>query len=293
MINVQEIKNQIIKFLKENGPSLPMQISREVKLSLMFSSAILAELSNEKRINISSMKIGSSPLYFIPGDEEKLESFVEENLAGVQKSAYLKLKENKILEDKIQEPSIRVALRSLKDFASQFNLNNEIFWRYNFCSREEIQQLVQMLLQSRTNFKEESLVVKTPETKVEQIFELSEKEKTPLAESSVGNLVVEKKKKTNFLEEIKEFLQSKKIQILNTIQIDKKEITARIKIQEKEYLLVAYAKKRVSEKDILKAYKKASLLNIPYYVLCQSELTKKMQETIDAYQSLLKVDKIE
>lgn len=291
MINVQEIKNQILNFLKENGPSLPIHISRHVKLSPMFSSAILAELSNEKRINISSLKIGSSPLYFLPGDEEKLEKYADENFTGVQKSAFLKLKENKIIEDKTQEPSIRVALRSIKDFATPFNLNNEMFWRYNFASREEIQKIIQ---KKEKTFVEKP-VAEISEKKVEPIFEnvRQDSQEENFNEEKVEKPKKEKKQKTNFLEEIKEFLQLKNIELLNTIQIDKKEITAKIKIQGKEHLLVAYAKKRVSEKDILKAYKKASALNLPYYILCQSELTKKMQETIDAYQSLFKVDKID
>ena len=93
MIDVEQVKQKILKILRIKGPSLPVPISREIEMSPMFASAILAELVGEGRINLSNLKVGSSPLYLLPEQEQKLESFAESNLGGFEKQAYLKLKQ--------------------------------------------------------------------------------------------------------------------------------------------------------------------------------------------------------
>ena len=75
------------------------------------------------------MKIGNSPIYFLLGQESKLENF-SQHLKSKEKDAFVLLKEKKFLKDKEQDPAIRVALRVIKDFAIPFKKNEEIFWRY-------------------------------------------------------------------------------------------------------------------------------------------------------------------
>ena len=132
-IDVAEIKLKIISILEKSGPSLPIPIAKQTNLQPMFASAILSELLNEKRIKTSALRVGSSPLYLLPGQESKLEFFTD-NLTGVEKEAYLKLKDNKLLEDSNQEPKIRVALRAIKDFAIpirvRINENTKNFWKH-------------------------------------------------------------------------------------------------------------------------------------------------------------------
>jgi len=141
-IDVSEVKKRILEFLNNNGPSLPVPIAKHIGLQPMFASAILSELLNEKRIKTSSMKIGTSPLYLIPGQEYKLEAFTE-NLGGVEKEAYLLLKDNRLIEDQAQEPRIRVALRGLKDFAIPTQMNDKLFWKYFTVSNNKIKEALQ------------------------------------------------------------------------------------------------------------------------------------------------------
>ena len=72
MIDVKEKKEKILSFIEKNGPSLPVQIAREIKMDPVFASAILSELLNSKRLKLSNLRVGSSALYLIPGQEEKL-----------------------------------------------------------------------------------------------------------------------------------------------------------------------------------------------------------------------------
>ena len=138
-IDVVDVKKKILAFLDQHGPSLPVPIAKHVALQPMFASAILSELLNEKRVKTSSMKVGTSPLYLIPGQEHRLDFFTE-NLGGVEKEAYLKLKDNKFLEDSSQEPRIRVALRGLKDFAIPTQIKDKLYWKYFTVSNEKLRE---------------------------------------------------------------------------------------------------------------------------------------------------------
>ena len=75
------------------------------------------------------MRVGSSPLYFIQGQEPMLEKFAE-HLKSKEREAFTLLKEKSFLKDLEQLPAIRVALREIKDFAIPFRNGEEIVWRF-------------------------------------------------------------------------------------------------------------------------------------------------------------------
>ena len=45
-------------------------------------------------------------------------------------------------------------------------------------------------------------------------------------------------------------------------------------------------KKRITDLELIKAYRKAAELNLPYYIITKADPTKKMQETMQAYRQL-------
>src|SRR3989338_1197444 len=117
MYTVNRTKELILAFLKARGPSLPVHIARDVKTQPLFAAAFLSELYNEGKIKMSSLKIGSSSLYYLPGQESQLENFTD-FLNQREKEALSLLKKEKFLDDEKLEPVVRVALRSsnMKDF---------------------------------------------------------------------------------------------------------------------------------------------------------------------------------
>src|SRR3989304_3025980 len=129
------VKNRMVSFLERKGPSLPVHIAKDVNYSILFTSAFLSELFAEKRIKMSSMRIGSSPLYFLEGQEPMLEPF-SSHLKSKERESFLLLKEKKYLKDIEQPPAIRVAIRSINDFALPYLRNKELFWKY-FTATEE------------------------------------------------------------------------------------------------------------------------------------------------------------
>src|SRR3989344_6214488 len=108
--------DDVLALVRQRGPILPIHISKHINDNILMTSARLSELLSYKKIKISNIKVGGSPLYYFEGQEIKLQNFAD-NLRGVERKAYDMLLENKLLRDTTQEPAIRVALRQIKDFA--------------------------------------------------------------------------------------------------------------------------------------------------------------------------------
>jgi|TARA_Y100000310_G_scaffold331937_1_gene406513 hypothetical protein len=279
--NTSEIKEKIISIFKRRGPSLPIHISRETELSILFASAFLSELLAEKTIKISNMRVGSSPIYFIPGQEIMLEKF-STFLKSKEKEAFLLLKEKKFLKDSKQEPAIRVALRELKDFAIPFKKNEDIYWKYLNISETELK-----------NFEEETL--KEPikpvinEEKIGEILKKEKRKKILKKPTKTKN----SKQNEKFLTKVKDFLMKSSIEINSIENIGKDELVLKVKENGKEKLLFAYNKKRITEKKIVKAGKKASEENLEYSIFFLGILPKKISDFKEALKNLDSIGKLE
>ncbi|MFH1503443.1 MAG: hypothetical protein ABIE36_02190 [Candidatus Diapherotrites archaeon] len=300
--DTSQIREKILSILRMRGPLLPVHIANETGLSMLFSSAFLSELLSDKKIRISYMKIGSSPIYFLPGHEYQLERY-SHHLKSREKDAFLLLKEKKIIKDSKQEPAIRVALRSIRDFAMPFKRNNEIFWRYFTIPesefREEIEPKKQEIIQGKEPGKREPI----PEKEAEKpkiinlnILEKTEETKKLPRKSTTKRKPAQKKsiqnKNEKFFNQVKEFLSKEPIEILNIEGFGKDEILLRIKTENEEKLLIAYNKKKISENEIIKANKKASELSLRYIILSMGEPAKKLADLIDSVKNLEKIEKM-
>ncbi|MBW2993126.1 hypothetical protein KY317_00965, partial [Candidatus Woesearchaeota archaeon] len=102
MINPEKV----MEFIKTKGPVLPTQLSKIIGQDPLIASAYLSELTDRKKIKISHIKIGSSPVYYVNGQEPKLQELYA-HLDEREKEAYDFLKKNKILRDIKQAPAIR------------------------------------------------------------------------------------------------------------------------------------------------------------------------------------------
>lgn len=325
------IKEKIMNVIKERGPSLPVHVSGEAGTSMLFASAFLSELLNEKRLKISNMKVGNTPLYYIPGQELQLENF-SEHIKGKEREAFDLLKENKFLKDSEQEPAIRVALRSIKDFAIPFRKNEELFWRYYAVSENEFgkgetekeesidkeEKSDNKTAEITSQYEEEKSSDRYPETRkeTEESEEKPEKEKPQLdifedkkeSTESEAEPVKKTAKKTTkkaakkssssrknekFLEKVREFLSKSSVEIKSIEGIKNDELVLIIKVNGEERLLAAYNKKRITEKEIIKAAKRAKELGMKYSILSLGELPKKVSELIDALNDMKDIGKIE
>jgi hypothetical protein len=326
--DAMKVKEKIISFIRLRGPSLPVQIAKETNLSILFASAFLSELYGEKEINISNLRVGSSPLYYIPGQEPQLERF-SQYLKSKEKDAFMRLKEEKFLKDSEQEPAIRVALRGIKDFAIPFKKGEEIYWRYFTIPISEFGKDEEEIEKEETKLEKQEIKTeeKAAEKKIETIFdnskeqkdsdkEIDEEDENEMLEDEEDDTCDEKeepkekpvrkeksksgktkkqnkKRDENFFNKIKEFLEKKGIEILDIRDFQNEEAVLKVKKERKEELLFVFNKKKITEKEILKAYKKASEEKMPYSILSLGEPPKKLNDLIEAIKNLSEMDKIE
>ncbi|RMD46165.1 hypothetical protein D6829_00100 [Candidatus Pacearchaeota archaeon] len=260
MIDVNEKKRRIVSYIRENGPSLPVRIAKAIEMSPVFASAILAEMLGEKTIKASFLKVGSSPLYFLPGQERMLESF-SNYLNGVEKEAFLKLKEKGVLEDRAESPAIRVALRNLRDFAIPFKEEGRIFWKYAFL-----------------------------EEKAKPKKELKKEDSTAKAQEKGPAL---KKKSQDFFEEVLSFIKSRGLEFIEKIQVDKKEVVGKVRVKSNlgniDFLLVAKNKKTITKDEVSSAKQRADYERMPCLIVVRKTPVRSVQNLIEENRNLIKL----
>src|SRR3989338_4988111 len=237
---VLETKERILEIIKSRGPSLPVHVSSELKISMLFASAFLSELLSERKIKISHMKAGGSPLYFVPGQEPMLENS-SRYLHSKEKDAFIMLKENSVLEDEKMLPAIRVALRDIKDFAFPLQVETplaekRLFWRFLTTSEDDAREMIAKALKKEKpkQAKKEEKAEK-PEEKSE--VKLKPKETIETAKEEKPLITLKEKKprkpieKSDFVIKSAKFLDDNKIELLEEIESKKKDFTARIRIE--------------------------------------------------------------
>ena len=299
MIDIKEKKEKIISFLENNGPSLPVRISGVIEMEPVFASAILSELYSEGKIKMSHMKVGSTHLYFLPGQEQRLENFFE-NLKPIEKEALMKLKDKKILDSEDEEPAIRVALSGMKDFAINFIFSGKSMWKYSFVPEQEINEILNPKKEEkneiRTKVKKEinerlieEIVVKNKRTEATENKNDNETKKIEGAPNA------KKEIKSEFYEEVEKYLIDKGILIYEKIQIDKKEIIAKIKfdtaVGELNYLLVAKNKKSVSKDEFGGIVQRVSYHRMPCLLIVKKEVPKSLYNLVKE-NNLIKIETI-
>lgn len=301
--NVLEKKNKILEILKNKGPSLPSTISREIGVSLLFTSALLSEMIKDKSLKCSHLKIGGSPLYYLEGQEQSLDNFVN-HLQAKEKEAFLILKEAKVIDEEFLHPAHRVALRSIKDFAVPVKISVEgrekNFWRYHLIGQEEatkkIGEIFKKLKKERKETRKEVKEAKEKEKK-DEIQKVEKKEEVEIREKEAGGKkprVSKKKDKEDFYARIYEHLQEQGVEIQQEIKEGAVVCIAlaNFSFGKAKLLVVANNKKKISEADLSLAYQQGLVRKMPVLFLTQGELTKKASSYIEMLGNYIFVKKI-
>lgn len=304
MIEQNQTHNKIIQILEEKGPSLPINLSKQIGMSSLFISAFLSELINEKRIKVSHLKVGGSPLYFLSGQEEQLEKFYK-FLHPKEGEAFILLRKSKILKDSEQEPAIRVALRSIRDFSMGFKKNEEIYWKYVSIPDSEINEMLSLQPKKIQKTPKPAEIQTTPATIQPQIQTpaqiINPKNKLSNSNEFQNPLAVQinnkpKKQKSGFVEKITNILNNK-FKIIEEKIFKAKEYNCLIQINSDlgpiTFLTQAKDKKSVSETDLKKLLATAQAIPLPALFIYTGKLSKKAQEYAEQYNSIIKVFKIE
>jgi len=278
--------DQVIRIVATKGPLLPIQISKELGCNTLVAGALLSQLVEQKRVFVSSIKIGGSPLYYVNEQKYKLQDFAK-YLNEKDKRTYELLRQKKILRDSEQPPLIRVSLRAVKDFAIPLEVTfgdvKEIFWKWYLLSDDDARELIRQHLKIDEKTRERQ---KNEEEKKEE--KAIEKPLSTFVSKEEQKTVEPKEQKAttdSFLSEITNFLKSKGITIKN-FEIKKKnseiELTLIVPsaVGQIEYYCKAKDKKRVDEGDISSTYLQGQLKRLPAMLLTRGEMTKKAKELV-------------
>ncbi|MFA6461198.1 MAG: hypothetical protein WCV90_02940 [Candidatus Woesearchaeota archaeon] len=181
-------QDRILQFIGVNGPLLPTKVAKLVlKSEIIIASAHLSDLAAQGKVKISDLKVGGSPLYYLPGQEAQLEAFAQNNMNPKDYQVLMNLKDKKVLREKELDLLSKVALRGLKDFAFPLQVTYhgqaELFWKWHLLPDEESNVLIKELL-FKSDKKEEPLEVPpeplpkkeeiSPEEKERKIHEIYE-----------------------------------------------------------------------------------------------------------------------
>ncbi|MBU0761239.1 MAG: FaeA/PapI family transcriptional regulator [Nanoarchaeota archaeon] len=305
MIEVEKLsvsKEKILSTIMSRGPSLPVQIAREINFSPLFASAFLSELKAEGKIKISNMRVGSSPLYYLPGQEEQLEKFTA-YLNQREKEAFALLRSAQFLEDSEQNPVMRVALRAIKDFAVpvkvRINSESKLFWKYFPLSDSEVSQMVKSGFSGKKKILDEGKVVEKPVVKEEKKEIEKEVEQKVLPQEDERPLAEKKRvraQESEFVINVKDFLGAKDVEVVEVFAERKKEFEAKVQIDtlfgKQIYYLFAKDKKNVSDNDLAVALQKAQMEKLPAVVMSPGELNKKGKMHLAQWGNLVKFEKL-
>lgn len=148
------VDEKILSYLKYTGPSLSITISKNVKEEHLITSAFLSEMASKKKVLISKMKIGSSPLYYLPDQINQLVNFKHE-ISHKDQPVLKRLEIEKVLRESDLQLVEKVGIRKMKDFAIplqvQTNKGKEIFWRWFLISNKEMDDIISKILESTYN----------------------------------------------------------------------------------------------------------------------------------------------
>ncbi|MGV8172249.1 MAG: hypothetical protein ACP5OA_06175 [Candidatus Woesearchaeota archaeon] len=143
---LQNIPKEKVLAIVSQGPTFPAKVAKQLIVGgdTVLIGAILSTLVSTGEVKVSTLKIGGTPLYYIPEQESKLEEFID-HLNDKDRKTFKLLKDSKVLQDSEQDPLIRFSLRAIKDFAKPFEINLQgqkvLFWKFYLVSHDEAELL--------------------------------------------------------------------------------------------------------------------------------------------------------
>ena len=285
--NVPLEKTRIITVLKQKGPSVANSISKTLELPTILTSAILSEMASDKLVKISFLKIGGSPLYYLPGQELVLENFIS-HLEAKEREAFAKLKGIGLLMDSELEPAIRVALRNMKDYAIPLKVHiddeDKIIWKYYMLNNLDAEVKLNELFDKKEEKKEVKELKKPVEKEAKKE---AKEEKKEVKEEKVEKKAKEKKVKTDMKGLTEKWLQKVNGELKGELLVKNKEasfiISTHSSLGKLNFLLIVKDKKTVSEADLAMAYKEGMGQKLPVIVLFKGKPSKKLLDYAESF----------
>ncbi len=275
---MQDRSGEITHIISMRGPVVPVELGRALQMETLFVAAHLSEMYERGKVKISSVKVGSSPLYYLPGQEAQLQKFAD-NLNEKDKRAFDFLQGKRVVRDNALDPLMRVSLRSIKDFAIplqvEYQETTELFWKWYLLGEDEARGLIGEILGGG---KKQA----TEDQKVNEGQQVLQKKELPKEGSSPVTDARPARKKfvsDNFNKQLEDFFNAKKIMPLTNELVKKGELDFQLQVPSAVGLLTYYCKARdkktINENDLAGAFVQGQLRKLPVLFITPGILTKR------------------
>ena len=275
-------RQKILDIVRNVGPVTPTHIAKELHVESYVASAMLSELVSSKLLKISNLKVGSTPLYFLRGQEPLLENYIK-NLNEKDRRTCALLKEKKIIVDVEEDPLTRVSLRSIKDFAMPLEVTydgeTKIFWKWHTLPAQETEQIIKSVIDSKK---------KQEQRKIEEPEEKKQKKEEQAVDRQIEATAEDRKAerpKDHFIKKVSDYFKKNSIVVLQEDYTRKNNLEFVIRLPtavgDLNYYCNAVDKKRISEGDLAAAYVKGENKKLPTIILTPGDLTKGAKEALE------------
>jgi len=123
-------EENIIEILRRRGPSLPVEISKELGLDSFLTSAILSGMASSRKIRMSYKRIGSSRLYFLEHQYESARKILLSHLSIQEKNVLNRIKSSGFLREEDLTPHEKFFIKELYDFVIPTKINGIPGFKY-------------------------------------------------------------------------------------------------------------------------------------------------------------------
>lgn len=281
MVNDNESK--ILDLVRMSGPSLPIKVSKALKIETYIAGAMLSSLVDNGHLKISQKRVGSSPLYYMPGQEHQVREVLFKELNDLEKKALNRLKELKVAFESDLYPQERFLLKELRDFATALTVKQGeqelTVWKHNSVTDEILNSILEERLK-KTEPEKTPEPVQLPEGIQEKLVEV------PIKEKPKEQPVKKRKIKTGeFANKVKEYLKEKEAELIEDVSVKKGEHLFKINIKttfgNQSFLVKSLDKKRISESELSQFYLECMNEKKPGMLFVPAELSKKTKNFVD------------
>ncbi|PIN78608.1 hypothetical protein COV16_05780 [Candidatus Woesearchaeota archaeon CG10_big_fil_rev_8_21_14_0_10_34_8] len=144
-------KDNVLQVVKMKGYVVPSDLTRQFHVDTFIMGAVLSDLVREKKLIISHVKVGRSPVYYPPEHKSKLQDLYN-YLNEKDKQVYDLLKKEKVLRDTDQSPLIRVSLKTMRDYSKPIEVTvgdkTQIFYKWYLATDQEVHSALTNILAS-------------------------------------------------------------------------------------------------------------------------------------------------
>jgi len=254
-----ERKQAIIEFLRENGPSHPIQVNKVLGLDSFTASAILKEMLEEGLVKRSVKRVGGSPLYYLKGQEERMREMVLKSLNPIERKVVEEVRSKGFLFQEELSPQARYVINELRDVLIPLKARVEgeerVLWKFYKVPNEEIERRL-----------------KRGEMKEEVVRERRE-------------VVKKEEKRVDVEEKLREFGELIGKEVVKRGEI-RYSLVTRGPLRQK-YIVIFKKKSKISDVDLNNAYAESVRLKTPVILISKGKLTKKAKALLKEVRNLV------